>query len=76
MGKERVCSLEKLKHAIKSVDMYGTPITLNVDGEEAVKTYVGTLFTLITYLVIGAYSILLFITFVTRSNPTVTSALI
>jgi hypothetical protein len=73
MGKEKVCSLKKIKHTIRSVDMYGTPITLNVAGEGAVKTYVGTIFTLITYVIIGAYSLLLFITFVTRENPNVTT---
>ena len=76
MGKEKICSLAKIKHTIRSVDMYGTPITLNVAGEDAVKTYIGTLFTLITYLIIGAYSLLLFITFVTRANPNVTTTLV
>jgi hypothetical protein len=53
--------------------MYGTPITFNVAGEDAVKTYIGTIFTLITYIIIGAYSLLLFTTFVTRANPNVTT---
>ena len=66
MGKEKICSLEKIKHKIKSVDMYGAPVRLNVAGEDAVKSYLGTLFTFITYLIIGAYSLLLFTTFVTR----------
>jgi hypothetical protein len=53
--------------------MYGTPIKLNVAGDDAVKTYVGTIFTLITYMIIGAYSMFLFITFVNRANPSVTT---
>jgi hypothetical protein len=56
--------------------MYGTPVTLNVAGEDAVKTYIGTLFTILTYVIIGAYSLLLFITFVTRANPSVTTTFV
>ena len=76
MGKEKICSLDKIKRTIKSVDMYGVPVRFNVAGEDAVKTYLGTLFTLITYLIIGAYSLLLFIAFVTRSNPNITTTFV
>ncbi len=71
MAKEKICSLEKVKHTVKSIDMYGSPIQLNVAGEDSVKTYLGTLCTLFTYLIIGAYSVNLFIIFVTRANPNV-----
>ena len=53
------------------MDIYGTAVTLNVAGEDAVKTYTGTLLTILTYLIICAYSLLLLITFVTRANPNV-----
>ena len=76
MRKEKICSLEKVKKTIRSVDMYGTPVKLNVAGEDAVKTYIGTFLTILTYLTIGAYSLLLFITFVTRANPTVTTTFV
>jgi len=76
MRKEKICSLERVKDTIRSLDMYGTPVTFNVAGENAVKTYIGTLLTLLTYLIIGSYGLLMFITFVTRANPNVSMTLV
>jgi hypothetical protein len=40
----------------RSFDNFGQPVSLNFDGEDTFKSLPGGLFTLILYMVMGAYS--------------------
>ena len=72
MKKEKVCDIEHLKKYVLGLDIYGTEVKLNINGESRVNTFYGSILTMFTYLVIGAYGLNQFINLITRSTTTVT----
>ena len=46
-----------LAYNLKSLDRYGTPIQLNINGETEIKSFPGSILTLLLYVVLAAYSV-------------------
>ena len=57
MKKEKVCDKELLKKNLLGLDIYGTEVKLNINGESTVNTYFGSILTFFSYLIIAAYGI-------------------
>lgn len=45
----------RIHDVLKSIDIYGTPITLTYKGQGTFKTFVGGIFTLITLVIVMSY---------------------
>ena len=41
---------------IKSFDIYGTTVNFNINGSPQIKTWFGTVFSLLTYMALIAYA--------------------
>ena len=61
-----------LRNMIRNADMLGPPITLTLNGSETVKTYFGSIMTLVLFGATMASSVFFLIKFFDKSAPTVT----
>ena len=57
MKKENVCDKGLLEKYVLGLDIYGTEVKLNINGESTVNTYFGSILTIFSYLIIAAYGI-------------------
>ena len=58
---------------LRSWDKYGQPISVNYKGEDAFRTPIGGLITILAYCLVIAYSVVKGEQLVSRANPNVTS---
>ena len=63
-----------LRSMIRDADLLGPPITLTLNGSETVKTYFGSIMTLVLFAATMASSVYFVIKFFDKSSPTVTES--
>ena len=61
----------KAANRAKSFDIFGQPITLNVDGDETVTTFPGLVLTILVTMLLVAYGIKQVTVLVNKLDPTV-----
>jgi len=52
-----------------SMDMFGHPVGIHYKGDSSYRTKVGSLFTLIAYMIIGSYTLLKITKLAILDNP-------
>lgn len=73
----------KLKHSqntflktFNSLDIFGTPPSFNIEGEETYKTSLGVLWTFFLFLIITGTALYYFINFINFKSPNISSQII
>ena len=66
-------NMRRAETACRSIDIFGEPISLSLNGEQTYKTKVGSLCSLVVFTLVIAYSVQKVERFVTRGRPEIIS---
>ena len=70
--KNKRCQYESVRKRIQDVDIFGTPVGFNLDGDLQISSFPGFIMTCIVMTILFSYGAARFQTLIYRSNPTIT----
>ena len=71
-AKTKACTRQRVYEQIESLDMFGSPVSLNLDGKTEVKSIAGIIASSLIIFMLIAYGASRFNVLISSSNPTIT----